>query len=498
MAYHCRLAINETNGASEEPLLTLLWQYSKNGDDWTTITGSTPVQFVDNANLTDGGATTNRDPTGTGTFVAGRIYESANTTATCYTSNGNDHTEALLHFQIDAAQVGVGDELLVRVIEGNGTIFGGTYTNADINVSSGATTNQGTASFTGSGSFSASSNYCPYVVLITDTTKGDLNLYSNGSFSYDYTSGAAPDTDSFQYQITDDNGTSNTATVSLTIDAGSTTTSGTASFTGASIFSATGDELLTYAGTADFSGAGIFSGIGSAARSATADFSATSSLSGSGSHKYTATASFTGQGDLSASAQTNYTSLASFSGSSNLDANGQLLGSYTGTADFISAGSFNATGSVNYTSTASFTGSGSFVGDGLYLPSGEVVYQGASSFTGSGSLSGSGSAIRTAAASFTGSSALSGDASLINAATASFGGASSLVSIATPVRGGVATFSGASVFNADGTSYYNALASFTGGSSFSAIGDTGIRPETPDCRGFVEPLENRTYTEGGC
>ena len=132
--YQCRLAINETNGANKSPDLTLLWQYNHESGGWSTITGSTPIQFADSIDLTDGESTTNRDPTGTGTFNSGRVYESANTSAVCYTSSGNDHTEALLCFQIDSAQVTDGDEILVRCVEGDGTVFGGTYTNADIDV----------------------------------------------------------------------------------------------------------------------------------------------------------------------------------------------------------------------------------------------------------------------------------------------------------------------------------------------------------------------------
>jgi len=134
VAFHCRLAIAETAGATTSPSLTLSWQYNLAGGGWNTITGTTPIQFIDNANLTDGGATTNRQPTGTGTFVAGRIYETANTGATCYTSSGSDHTEALAHLFIDSAQVSNGQEILIRCVEGGGTLFGGAYTDADINV----------------------------------------------------------------------------------------------------------------------------------------------------------------------------------------------------------------------------------------------------------------------------------------------------------------------------------------------------------------------------
>lgn len=133
-AYHCRIAVNETAGATGSPALTLRWQYNLAAGGWTDVSGTSPLQFVDNGNLTDGGTTTNRDPVGTGTFVAGRIYETLNDGATFYTSSGSDHSEAVLHFQIDAAQVTDGQEILVRVVEGDGTALD-TYTvNADIDV----------------------------------------------------------------------------------------------------------------------------------------------------------------------------------------------------------------------------------------------------------------------------------------------------------------------------------------------------------------------------
>lgn len=59
----------------------------------------------------------------------------------------------------------------------------------------------------------------PLIVVITDVAKGDLTVYQNGGFLYNYTGSGAPDTDSFTYELTDADGTSNIATVSLTISA---------------------------------------------------------------------------------------------------------------------------------------------------------------------------------------------------------------------------------------------------------------------------------------
>jgi len=60
---------------------------------------------------------------------------------------------------------------------------------------------------------------CPLVTLTENTIKGTLNLSTSGYFTYDYTgSGPYPDTDTFKYTFNDNNGTSNEATVTLTID----------------------------------------------------------------------------------------------------------------------------------------------------------------------------------------------------------------------------------------------------------------------------------------
>ena len=61
-------------------------------------------------------------------------------------------------------------------------------------------------------------------VLQAATTKGTLTLNANGSFTYNYTGGAAPDTDSFTYKARDASGQlSNTATVTINVAQGGTT-----------------------------------------------------------------------------------------------------------------------------------------------------------------------------------------------------------------------------------------------------------------------------------
>lgn len=130
--YFCRLAIAETAGATESPILDVRWQYNLAAGGWTDVGTTTPLQFAASSNVTDGGTTSDRIG-GTGTFNAGRIYESANNTATVYTSSGNDHTEVLLVFTIDSAQVSNGQEILVRCVRGDGTVLD-SYVDADIDV----------------------------------------------------------------------------------------------------------------------------------------------------------------------------------------------------------------------------------------------------------------------------------------------------------------------------------------------------------------------------
>ena len=61
-------------------------------------------------------------------------------------------------------------------------------------------------------------------VLDLTTAKGDLNLNADGSFTYSYTGGAAPDTDSFTYHAVDNlTQSSNIATVMINIAAGGVT-----------------------------------------------------------------------------------------------------------------------------------------------------------------------------------------------------------------------------------------------------------------------------------
>ena len=133
--YFCRLAIAETAGATESPALNVEWQYNLAGGGWVAMSTTVgAVRFANSSNIATLDITTNRDPTGTGTFNAGRCYEEQNTGTTAYTSSGSDHTELLAVFTIVSSLVSNGQTIEIRCVEGNGTVFDGTYTNATATV----------------------------------------------------------------------------------------------------------------------------------------------------------------------------------------------------------------------------------------------------------------------------------------------------------------------------------------------------------------------------
>lgn len=140
--YFCRISINDTAPGTDNadvPSLTVKWQFNNAGGGWTDVGTTTAVQFAASGNVTDGGTTSNRDPSNTGTFNAGRIYESAANATTVITANGSTQsTEVLLVFQIDSAQVSDNAEVLIRCTEGDGTLLAGTAVEADIDVNLGA------------------------------------------------------------------------------------------------------------------------------------------------------------------------------------------------------------------------------------------------------------------------------------------------------------------------------------------------------------------------
>ena len=132
--YYLAVTISDTL-ANDTYACTIQWQYNLAGGGWNTITTTSPVAFA-TGSLTDGSTSQNSSAiAGIGTFRGSRVYESAATGATCWSTSGDEsdqHGEAWLGFTIDSAQVSNGQEVLIRAVEGNGTVFGGTYTNADI------------------------------------------------------------------------------------------------------------------------------------------------------------------------------------------------------------------------------------------------------------------------------------------------------------------------------------------------------------------------------
>lgn len=423
--YYVRLAIGDTNGTNQSAQdLTIQMQYlhTQGGNTWTqfgTSDGSgTPVDFA-NGSLTDGASTSNSgDVTGTGTFNAGRVYESSNTTAVVYTLPTNEttsHTEIVVGFSLASAAVANGDEVLIRATFGDGTAFT-TYTNADINVVE-ATTYPGTASFTGAGTVSAT---------------GDAIL----------------------------------------------TYGGTASFTGSGTLSATGQHIQTYAGTASFAGAGTFSGVGAYIPGATvypgtASFGGAGSVSGVGSLVYSSTASFTGAGTLVSTPSTIRSASSSFSGSGSLSTTPNTI--YSGTASFDGAGSFSGTGQL----IGTYPGTADFAGSGTLTTTPNAIYGGVAGFTGTGSVTATGDQIVKyfGTASFGGAASLSAAGSQVHGATASFGAAGSVSAAGQVQYQGIASFDGAGTFSGVGqylsnTITYDAIAIFAGSGGLATTPST--------------------------
>lgn len=134
--YYVAVTISDTT-ANDIYNLTVQWQYNLAGAGWTAVGTTTAVKYA-NGSLTDGDTTQNSSTiAGLGTFRGSRVYESENDTAVIWSTPGDEtdnHGEAWLGFTIDSAQVSNGQEILLRCVEGNDTVFTGTYTNADIDV----------------------------------------------------------------------------------------------------------------------------------------------------------------------------------------------------------------------------------------------------------------------------------------------------------------------------------------------------------------------------
>ena len=127
--FHIRFLVQETAGATESPTLTLRLEKNKEVGGWVAVTGaSADVRMEADANLTEGGDTTQR--IGAGTFVANNNWVDDNdgVTAASGVFAGSDEAEALFSCYIVDADVADADEIQLRVATSAGVALD-TYTN---------------------------------------------------------------------------------------------------------------------------------------------------------------------------------------------------------------------------------------------------------------------------------------------------------------------------------------------------------------------------------
>lgn len=133
--YYCVTSCFDTT-ANKINDVTIRWQYNLASGGWLDVSTTTPLQFA-NGSLTDGDTAQTSKTSETGTFQGSRVYETINDAAIVWSTPGDEtdnYGEAWLGLTIDSAQVSDAQELLLRCILGDGTVFTGTYTNADIEV----------------------------------------------------------------------------------------------------------------------------------------------------------------------------------------------------------------------------------------------------------------------------------------------------------------------------------------------------------------------------
>jgi hypothetical protein len=103
-------------------------RYYKYGTTWGSVpaagTANVPVRYYNSTNLTDAGTTTQQ--IGTGTFVAGRVYETAHANTVTFTAGSRTELEVALEFV--AGQSAAGDNIQFRWVRADGAVFP-TYTN---------------------------------------------------------------------------------------------------------------------------------------------------------------------------------------------------------------------------------------------------------------------------------------------------------------------------------------------------------------------------------
>ena len=135
--YLFRLQIHNDN--NKEGNATWTFEFNHAGGGWTDVsTSAAAIQAVDSSNLTEGDDCTNRLTNQGADFISDNNGVTEDGVTTQYSHLAGDYAEILLAFQIPAAQVSDGDEILIRAREsGAGRTV--TYTvTGDIDVNEGA------------------------------------------------------------------------------------------------------------------------------------------------------------------------------------------------------------------------------------------------------------------------------------------------------------------------------------------------------------------------
>lgn len=122
--FRVRFEIQETGGAAVAQAYQL--RYSKNGAGYAQVTTSTDVRPAASAQFTDGAATTDVLPNGTGTFVAG-IGDEGDAVTPSISLGASGHTEIEFSLVL-AGLAAAGDTFDLRVYTNAGVALN-TYTN---------------------------------------------------------------------------------------------------------------------------------------------------------------------------------------------------------------------------------------------------------------------------------------------------------------------------------------------------------------------------------
>lgn len=113
-----RVRVQETLGGLSTDLYDL--HYRTNGGSWTLVGASTAVKNYNSPNTTNNGATTNRLGAGSGSFVAGKIFEQGSAGQTIALT-GNNYTEILYQVTVQAASFNNADVVEFKIVSGDGS-----------------------------------------------------------------------------------------------------------------------------------------------------------------------------------------------------------------------------------------------------------------------------------------------------------------------------------------------------------------------------------------